>query len=51
MVAKIRLKALGFSVIEATNGKEALELYQKNAAYIDLVVTDTRRFYYATLPD
>jgi YesN/AraC family two-component response regulator len=34
------LKKLGFSVIEATNGKEALELYQKNDADITLVVTD-----------
>ncbi len=40
MVAKILLKALGFSVIEALNGKEALELYQKNGEYITLVMTD-----------
>ena len=40
MVAAMLLKALGFSVIEAVNGKEALELYQKNAEYITLVLTD-----------
>jgi len=40
MVAKALMQALGFSVIEAVNGKEALELYQKNAEYITLVVTD-----------
>ncbi len=39
-VAKALMEALGFSVIEAINGKEALELYQKNAEYIRLVVTD-----------
>jgi PAS domain S-box-containing protein len=40
LVAKNLMKALGFSVIEATNGKEALELYRKNAAEIGLVLTD-----------
>jgi CheY-like chemotaxis protein/two-component sensor histidine kinase len=39
-VTKTVLKALGFRVIEATNGREALELYHKNAADIRLVVTD-----------
>jgi PAS domain S-box-containing protein len=40
LIAKIMLTALGFTVIAAANGKEALELYQKNAADITLVVTD-----------
>ncbi len=40
MVAKALIQALGFSVMEAANGKEALELYQKNAECITLVVTD-----------
>jgi PAS domain S-box-containing protein len=40
MVAKALIQALGFSVVEAANGKEALEVYQKNAEYITLVVTD-----------
>ena len=40
MVAKMLLKALGFDVFEAINGKEALELYRKHAAYITLVITD-----------
>jgi PAS domain S-box-containing protein len=39
-VAKILIEELGFTVIEAVNGKEALKLYQLNAADIDLVVTD-----------
>jgi CheY-like chemotaxis protein len=39
-VAKNLMKALGFMVFEATNGREALEQYRKNAEYINLVVTD-----------
>ncbi len=39
-VAKEMLEALGFTVLEATNGKEALELYKKAAEEITLVVTD-----------
>lgn len=39
-VAKALIQALGFSVIEAANGQAALELYQKNALYITLVLTD-----------
>lgn len=39
-VAKLLLKALGFDVFEAANGREALELYRKNADYITMVVTD-----------
>jgi PAS domain S-box-containing protein len=39
-VAKRLIQALGFSVIEATNGQVALEMYQKNAEYITLVFTD-----------
>jgi len=38
--AKIMLEGLGFKVIEAGDGKEALELYHKHAAYIALVMTD-----------
>ena len=34
------LEMLGFTVIEACDGKEALALYQKNASDITLVVTD-----------
>ena len=30
----------GFTVLEAVNGKEALEIYKKSAAEITLVVTD-----------
>jgi len=40
MVAKALIQALGFSVIEAANGQIALELYQKHAEYITLVLTD-----------
>ncbi len=39
-VAKIMLNEMGFTVIEASNGKEALELFQKNAEKIILVMTD-----------
>jgi signal transduction histidine kinase/CheY-like chemotaxis protein len=42
LIAKTMLKALGFTVIEASNGKEALELYRKHAAEITLVMTDLR---------
>ncbi len=34
------LKALGFTVITATNGSEALELYKSRAGEIDLVMLD-----------
>ncbi len=40
VVAKTMLEELGFTVIEASNGKEALKLYQKNAVDITLVVSD-----------
>lgn len=40
MMAKVLIEALGFSVIEAANGQEALELYKKNADSITIVVTD-----------
>ena len=40
MVAKALLQALGFSVFVAENGQAALEMYQKNAEYITLVLTD-----------
>jgi signal transduction histidine kinase len=39
-VAKDLLEELRFKVIEASNGREALELYLKNATEIDLVLTD-----------
>jgi DNA-binding NtrC family response regulator len=39
-VAKLMLKKHGFNVIEASNGKEALELYNRNATEIACVVTD-----------
>ncbi|PKN12225.1 MAG: hypothetical protein CVU69_08515 [Deltaproteobacteria bacterium HGW-Deltaproteobacteria-4] len=39
-IAIILLQELGFTVLDAANGKEALELYQQNAADITLVVTD-----------
>jgi YesN/AraC family two-component response regulator len=34
------MEDFGFVVVEAANGREALELYQGNPAAIDLVVTD-----------
>ena len=40
IIASAMIKKLGFSVIEASNGREALDLYQLNAADITLVVTD-----------
>ena len=40
LVAKTLLGKFGFTVLEAVNGKEALELYRKNSADIILVVTD-----------
>ena len=40
LVAKAMLENMGFSVIEASNGQEALELYRKNAAEISLVISD-----------
>ena len=39
-IASAMMKEMGFTVIEAVNGKEALELYQQGAADITLVVTD-----------
>ena len=39
-VAKELLEMFGFTVIEAVNGKEALDLYQKYASEIALVLTD-----------
>ena len=39
-IARLMLLKLGFTVIEASNGKEALELYQKNTVEITLIVTD-----------
>jgi CheY-like chemotaxis protein len=40
LVAKAMLKTLGFKVIEVSNGREALDLYQNNSADITLVLTD-----------
>ena len=39
-VAKTFLEIFGFTVLEAVNGKEALDLYQKSASDISLVLTD-----------
>ncbi len=39
-IAKEMLEMFGFTVLEAVNGKEALEIYQKNAAEITIVLTD-----------
>jgi signal transduction histidine kinase/ActR/RegA family two-component response regulator len=39
-ITKESLEMLGFTVLEAVNGKEALELYQTNAEDITLVLTD-----------
>jgi PAS domain S-box-containing protein len=38
--ASAMMKEMGFTVIEAVNGKEALEMYQQGAADITLVLTD-----------
>jgi len=40
LIAKTMFQKLGFTVIEASNGKEALELYRSNSKIINLVVTD-----------
>ena len=39
-IANAILKAMGFTVIGAVNGKEALEIYLNNAAEISFVITD-----------
>jgi CheY-like chemotaxis protein len=39
-VAKALLETMGFSVIEALNGNEAIEQYQKYTAEISMVLTD-----------
>ena len=39
-VAKSMLEELGFTVVEASNGREALDVFQKNVSDIRLVVTD-----------
>ncbi len=39
-IAKNFLELFGFTVLEAVNGQEALEMYRKNAAEITLVFTD-----------
>jgi PAS domain S-box-containing protein len=40
IVARTLLEAFGFTVLEAGNGREALELYREHAAAIKLVMTD-----------
>ena len=40
LTVRAMLEELGFNVIVASNGKEALELYHENAADITLVVAD-----------
>jgi len=40
LIAKALLNKIGYTVLEAVNGKEALELYQRNATVINLVMTD-----------
>jgi nitrogen-specific signal transduction histidine kinase/CheY-like chemotaxis protein len=40
LLVTFMLRQLGFTVITATNGKEALALYQQHAAEITLVMTD-----------
>ncbi len=39
-IAKNFLEMFGFTVLETVNGREALEMYQKNSAEITLVFTD-----------
>ena len=39
-IAKAFLEMFGFTVLEAVNGKEALEIYKNNTTEITLVVTD-----------
>ena len=39
-IAKNFLELFGFTVLEAVNGKDAFEMYQKNSAEITLVLTD-----------
>jgi PAS domain S-box-containing protein len=40
VVARSLIESFGFGVLEAANGKEALDLYQVHAGRIELVVTD-----------
>jgi PAS domain S-box-containing protein len=40
IIAKALLELIGFTVIDASNGKKGLELFQKNVEDIILVVTD-----------
>jgi PAS domain S-box-containing protein len=39
-IAKAMLETLGFNVLDAANGKEALELYLQNTSDITMVMTD-----------
>jgi len=40
LITKAMLHEFGFAVIEAANGKEALEIYRKESSGINLVITD-----------
>ena len=40
LIVRTMLQELGFKIIEACNGREALEMYRENAPEISLVVTD-----------
>ena len=40
LIAIALIEMLGFKVLDAANGKEALELYQQNSADITMVITD-----------
>lgn len=40
LIAKLLLEQSGFSVLTANNGQEAVNLYQKNVALIDLILMD-----------
>ena len=39
-VGRLMLEKLGFSVLTAKNGKEALDIYHKNQDKIDLIILD-----------
>jgi PAS domain S-box-containing protein len=40
IITKLLLESLGFTVIDASNGKEAMDLYLNNSEKVRLVVTD-----------
>ena len=41
-VSTLMLKKLGYTVLEARDGKEAIEVYQKYQDKVDLVILDMR---------